>query len=74
MVFPIMDINIYDALLGLDFLMKIGVVVDVEKGIIQVRNGLGMEVELLPLIIVNMLQPISEQKLSKHVKDIAKGI
>jgi len=39
-----------------------------------VYNGLGMEVELLPLTIVNMLQLISEQKLSHHVKDIAKRI
>lgn len=38
------------------------------------RNGLGMEVELLPLIVFNMLQPINEQKLSHHVQDIAKGI
>jgi hypothetical protein len=40
----------------------------------QVRNGPGMEVELLPLIIVNTLQPINEQKLSQHVKYITKGI
>jgi len=40
--------------------MKIKMVIDVEKGKIQVRNGLGMEVELLPLIIVNMLQHVSE--------------
>jgi hypothetical protein len=31
-----MDINSYDVLLGLDFLVKIGAVVDVEKGVIQV--------------------------------------
>jgi len=74
MVFIIMDTNSYDVFLGLVFLMKIGVVVDVEKGIIQVRNGPSIEVELLPLTIVNMLQPISEQKLSHHVKDITKGI
>jgi hypothetical protein len=30
------------------------------KGIIQMQNGLGMEVELMPLIIVNMLQHVSE--------------
>jgi len=33
-MFIIMDTNSYDVLLGLDFSMKIGVVVDVEKGII----------------------------------------
>ncbi len=60
MVFLIRDISNYNILLGLDFLMKIRVVVDVEKGIILLQNGMGMEVKLLPLIIVNMLQPISE--------------
>ncbi len=38
------------------------------------RNGPSMEVELLPLTIVNVLQPISEQKLSHHVKDIVERI
>jgi hypothetical protein len=36
MIFLVVDIYNYDLLLGLDFLMKIGVVVDIEKGIIQV--------------------------------------
>jgi hypothetical protein len=31
MVFLVMDIDTYDLLLGLDFLMEIGAVVDVEK-------------------------------------------
>jgi hypothetical protein len=39
MVFLVVDIDSYDLLLRLDFLMKIGAVVDVEKGVIQVRNG-----------------------------------
>jgi len=54
------DIDNCNVLSGLDFLMKIRMVIDIEKGKIQVQNGLGMEVELLPLIIVNMLQPVSE--------------
>jgi hypothetical protein len=37
MTFMIVDINSSDLLLGLDFLIKIGVVVDVEKGLIQVK-------------------------------------
>ncbi len=37
--FMVVDTNGYDVLLGLDFLMKIGVVVDVERGLIQVRHG-----------------------------------
>ncbi len=54
-IFLVVDTDNYDLLLGLDFLMKIGVVVDVEKGVIQVRNEPGMEVEVLPLNVVNML-------------------
>jgi hypothetical protein len=41
--------------LGLDFLIKIGAVIDVEKGVIEVHNGPGMEVEVLPLSVMNML-------------------
>jgi hypothetical protein len=55
MVFLIVDTDNYDILLGLDFLMKIGAMVDVEKGVIHVHNELGMEFELLPLIVVNMV-------------------
>ncbi len=36
MIFLIVEINNYGLLLRLDFLMKIEVVVDVEKGVIQV--------------------------------------
>ncbi len=55
MVFLIMDIDNYDVFLGLDFIMKINTMVDVENGIIQVQNGPGVEVGLLPLTIFNML-------------------
>jgi hypothetical protein len=34
MMFLVVDIDNYDLLLGLDFLMKIKVVVDVKKGVI----------------------------------------
>ncbi len=60
MVFLIVNTHNYNVFLGLDFLMKIRVVINVEKGIIQVQNGPSMEIELLPLIIINMLQHISE--------------
>jgi hypothetical protein len=33
----IVDTNSYDMMLGLNFFIKMGVVVDVEKGIIQLR-------------------------------------
>jgi len=55
MVFLVVDTNTYDFLLGLDFLIKIGAVVDVEKGTIQVRHGLGADVEMLPLNVVNIV-------------------
>jgi hypothetical protein len=47
MIFLIVEINNYGLFLRLDFFMKIKVVVDVEKGVIQVRNGLGMAIEVL---------------------------
>jgi len=43
-------------LLGLDLLIKIGAIMDVEQGLIQVRRGPGADVEVLPLTMVNMLQ------------------
>jgi len=49
MTFMIMDTNNYDLLLGLDFLIKIKVVMYVEKCTIQVRQGLGNNLQILPL-------------------------
>jgi predicted aspartyl protease len=39
MTFMVMDIDSYDVLFGLDFLIKIGAIVDVEWGLIQVKHG-----------------------------------
>jgi len=55
MIFLVVDTDSYDLLLGLDFVIKIGAIVDVEKGVIQVRNKPRREVEVLPLNVVNML-------------------
>jgi len=55
MTFMVMDMDSYDVLLGLDFLMKIGVVVDVEWGLIQVKHGPENNVEVLLLMMVNLL-------------------
>jgi predicted aspartyl protease len=41
MTFMVVDTDGYGVLLGLDFLMKIGAVVDVERRLIQVRHGPG---------------------------------
>jgi hypothetical protein len=58
MTFMVVDTDSYDVLLGLDFLMKIGAIVDVERGLIQVRHGPGANVEVLPLTMVNLLQRV----------------
>jgi hypothetical protein len=63
MTFMVVDTNSYDVLLGLDFLMKIGTIVDVERGLIQVRHGLGANVEVLPLTMVNLLQRVESEAL-----------
>jgi predicted aspartyl protease len=55
MTFMVVDTDSYDVLLGLDFLIKIGAIVDVERGLIQVRHGPGANVEVLPLTMVNLL-------------------
>jgi hypothetical protein len=69
----VVDTDSYDVLLGLDFLMKIGVVVDVERGLLQVRHGPGNNVEVLPLTVVNLLQRMNlgalEQEASITWKD-----
>jgi predicted aspartyl protease len=59
MTFMVVDTDSYDVLLGLDFLMKIGAVMDVEWGLLQVRHGPGTNVEVLPLTVVNLLQRMS---------------
>jgi hypothetical protein len=56
MTYMVVNTNSYDLLLGLDFLIKIGAIVDVEQDLIQVRHGLWANVEVLPLIMVNLLQ------------------
>jgi hypothetical protein len=72
MVLLVVDMDSYELFLGLDFLMKIGVVMDVEKGIIQVWNEHGMEMEVLPLNVVNMLHVLktSEEENNEIQKKI----
>ncbi len=66
MTFMVVDTDSYDVLLGLDFLIKIGAIVDVERGLIQVRNGPGANVEVLPLTTVNLLQRINSETLMRE--------
>jgi hypothetical protein len=54
MVFLILETDNYDVLLVLDIFLNVGVIIDVEKGVIQVHNEPNMEVEMLPFIVVNM--------------------
>jgi len=67
MTFMVVDTNSYDVLLGLDFLIKNGAIVDVERGLIQVRHGPGTNVEVLPLTMVNMLQRMNLETLMQDV-------
>ncbi len=55
MDFMVMDNDWWDLLFKLDFLIKIGVVVDNERQFIQIHHVLGVDVQILPLNMVNML-------------------
>jgi hypothetical protein len=75
MIFLIVDIDSYDLLLRLDFLTKIGSIVDVEKGVMQVWNGASVAIEVLPFKVVNMLSRIvwpKEVGDAKMRKDFSK--
>jgi len=59
----VVDIDNYDVLFGLDFLIKIGAIVDVERNLIQIKHGLGANVEVLSLTMVNLLQGMNSKTL-----------
>jgi hypothetical protein len=61
MTFMVVDTDSYDVLLGLNFLIKIGAILDVERGLIQVNHGPGANVEVLPLTMINMLQKMNSE-------------
>jgi hypothetical protein len=73
MTFMVVDTNSYDVLLGLDFLIKIGAIVDVERSLIQVRHGPGANVEILPLTMVNLLQRMNSEALMQEATTILKN-
>jgi hypothetical protein len=52
--------------------MKIGAVVDVEWGLIQVRHGPGTNVEVLPLTMVNLFQRMNSEALMQDTTTIWK--
>jgi hypothetical protein len=72
MTFMVVDTDNYDVLLGLDFLIKIRAIVDVERGLIQVRHGPGSNVEVLPLTRVNMLHALNSEALMQSDSCTAK--
>jgi len=73
MTFIVVDTDNYDVLLGLDFLMKIGAVVDVERGLIQIRRGPGTNVEVLPLTTINLLQSVNSGPQGPNATASTKG-
>ncbi len=72
MTFMVVDTDNYNVLLGLHFLMKIGAIVDVERGLIQIRKGPGTDVEVLPLTVVNLLQRTSSRSLTQDTTTVWK--
>ncbi len=52
----VVDTDSYDVLFDLDFLIKTGAIMDVERSLIQVKHGPRANVEVLPLSMVNLLQ------------------
>jgi hypothetical protein len=73
MTFIVVDTDSYDVLLGLDFLMKIGAVMDVERGLIQIRRRPGTNVEVLPLTTVNLLQNVNSGSQGQNATAGTKG-
>jgi hypothetical protein len=61
----VVDIDGYDILLGLDILINIGVVIDIEWQFIQMCHGLNVEVHVLPLNMINMFQRMKNYFVSK---------
>jgi hypothetical protein len=57
----------------MDFLIKIGTIVDVERSLIQVRHGPSANVEVLPLTMVNLLQRMNSGALVNEATTILKN-
>jgi hypothetical protein len=66
MVLMVINADSYDVFLGLDFLIKIGAIVDLERKLIQVKQGPGTNVHVLPLNMVNMLQLVLEPPIQSN--------
>jgi len=55
----VLDTDGYNLLMGLDRLMKIGDVVDVEKGFIQIRNNPRLDVQVLLPNTINVIYSLT---------------
>jgi hypothetical protein len=66
MIFLVLNTYNYNISLGLDFLMKIGTIIGLEKGVIHVWNKPSIVVEVLPFNVVNMFHRISRSEVSGH--------
>jgi len=59
MSFMVLDTNGYNLLMGLNFFMKIGDVMDVEKCLIQIKNGPRLDVQVVPWNIINVVYSLT---------------
>jgi len=71
MTFMIINIDEYNLLMGLDFLMKIRAIVDVERGLIQIKNIPGLDVQVLPLNIIDVLSSMSGDEFGITIMPIS---
>ncbi len=73
MTFMVVDTDSYDVLFGLDILINIGAIMDVERGLIQVWHGPRANVEVLPLTMVNLLQRMNSNTLMRKATSFLKN-
>jgi len=55
----VLDTNGYNLLMGLNFFMKIGDVMDVEKCLIQIKNWPRLDVQVVPPNIINVVYSLT---------------
>jgi len=53
--YMVVDMHSYNILMGSSFFVKIGVILDVKRGLIQVINGIGLDIQVLSLNTINMI-------------------
>jgi hypothetical protein len=53
--YMVVNMHNYNILMGLSFLVKIGFIMHVKRGLIQLINGIGLDIQVLPLNTINMM-------------------